>query len=351
MTEAIKPVSIYKPAFSSNNNITSAVKIPESPQDKLELSKKNLNNLNTEEKKSFSEKFGLDIAAFTTGIAGIGAALKMGKINKQLNQKAVLILESVGVKSSPLKSFFKRNIDNLEKIENVLVKDKLTGLFNRRYLDAYLKKAFEKAKKDGTELDVFMFDIDRFKMVNTALGHDGGDAVLKQSSEAVSKVVEKYEKQGLKVIFARYGGEEFTLVVEGAPKAKAKEIAEEIRETVNKNKDLKDHAEKFVEFYKKSADELRLRGEQNLKPEEVHLLHDYDFLHKHVRDNNGFTISAGLCSLKDHAGIIDAPFDSIKMADLALEHAKNAGRNQLAEVDKTGLEEYAAYKLKNDSTQ
>lgn len=343
MPEAISSVKVYKPAFSSNNIIKSTV-IPESPQDKLELSNKNSNK---EDKKSFLGKFGIDIAAFATGIIGIGAALKMGKINKQFNQKAVSILESVGVKTSPVKSYFEKNIANLNQIEDVLIKDKLTGLYNRRYLDEYLKIAFNKAKNDGSDLHVFMFDIDRFKMINTALGHDGGDAILKHSSDAIAKVVDEYKAQGIKMLFARYGGEEFTLVVEGVPKYKAIEAAQKIRASVNQNKDIKTHANNFAEYFKNAGNELRSRGVENLKPEEAHLLSDYDFLYNHVKTNQGFTISAGLCSLKEHSQIVDASHESVKLADLALERAKQSGRNQLSKVGHDELTEYASYKLKD----
>lgn len=345
MLEITSQTNFCRPAFG-NNNIVKTPVIPESPQDKLELGNKKLKK---EEKKSFLGKFGLDIAAFITGVVGIGAAVKTGKINQQLNQKAVSILESVGVKSSSVKSFYGRNIANLEQIENVLTKDALTGFPNRRFLDEYLKNAFNKAKKDGSELHVFMFDIDRFKMVNTALGHDGGDAILKKSSDSISKVVDKYKEHGVNVLFARYGGEEFTLVVDGVPKNKAIEIAQEIRTAVNKCPDLKNQANNFVEFYKKAANALKARGEKNLTSEEKFLLTDYEFLANHVEKNRGFTISAGMCSSKDHDHIINSPNDTLKMADLALESAKNAGRNQLAEVSSDELAEYAAYKLKEAS--
>ncbi len=341
MTETVSPINIYKPVFKSNNVSENPV-MPKSPQDKIELENKNqTKNIN----KSFLNRNVIDIAAFATGIVGIGFTLKMNKANKTINKKAVSILESVGVKNSSIKSYFKRNLANLEQIENVLVKDKLTGLFNRRYLDEYFKKAFTKAKKDGTELHVFMFDIDRFKMVNSALGHDGGDSVLRNSSAAISKIVDEYKSRGTKMLFARYGGEEFTLVMEGVPKDKAIEAAQKIRNSVNQNKDLKKHANNFAGFFNEAANSLRAK--KNLSQEEKFLLNDYDFLHNHVKKNNGFTISCGLCSLKEHNEIIDAPHEAVKLADLALENAKNLGRNRLSEAGSNELAQYTTYKIKD----
>jgi len=344
MPEAINPVKLYRPAFSSTNSSKNAM-IPESPQDMLVLSNKDLDK--KEEKKSFLEKFGIDIAAFTTGIVGIGAAVKMGRINKQLNQKAVSILESVGVKTSPIKSFFKRNIANLEEIESVLVKDKLTGLPNRRYLDEYSKKAFNKAKKDGSELHVFMFDIDKFKNVNTALEHSGGDTVLKRSSDVISKIIEEYKAQGKEILFARYGGEEFTLVVQDLPKEEALKIAEKLRSSVNKDKELKSHAADLSAFFKREIKKLEDKGIKNLSADEIKKLDELKNSGFEIVDkNNGFTISSGMCSLSEHKKIVNIPHDTFMLADLALATAKDT-RNSLCCAEKKEVVKYALHKLDN----
>lgn len=341
MPDAISSVRLSTPVFKSNNNVSIA-DFPESPQDILELGN-TVKNTETE-KKSFLSKYTANIAAFSAGIIGLGAALKMHRANKVLNQKAVSILESVGVKASPIKSYFKRNIENLQNIEDVLIKDKLTGVFNRRYLDEYLKKAFNRAKGNGANLHVFMFDLDRFKMVNTALGHDGGDEVLKCSADAISTIVDKYKKQGVDLLFARYGGEEFTLVVDGVPKKKAIEIAQNIRASVNRCVNLKTHAKKFARFFKNEAELLRNAGEHTLDKEQAYLLKDYEFLHDHVRNNEGFTMSSGMCSLKDFNHIVDKPNETVKLADLALERAKSTGRNQLVMAGKEELPGFIAIK-------
>lgn len=343
--EPVKKLGSPKHILSdANNNITSvSAKIPESPQDTVDFSDKNTTK---KEKKSFLSKFGVDIAAFATGAVGIGAALKTGKFNKQLNEKAVLILESVGVKSSSLQSLSEK----MHQLGEIITKDGLTGLINRLRLDKYLKDAFNNAKNNGAELHVVMFDIDRFKNVNTALGHDGGDAILKYFSESISKVTKKYEDQGVKVKIARYGGEEFTLIVEDAAKDKAKKIAEEIRVSLNQNKALEGHANKFVEYYKNAEAKLmKKRDEKGLAPSEEALLEDYKYLHAHVEKNGGFTVSAGISSLSEHKGIIDKSYDLLKIADLALEEAKNTGRNRQGDVNNHVLEEYAVFKLDNAS--
>ncbi|HBG49518.1 MAG TPA: hypothetical protein DDW90_08470 [Cyanobacteria bacterium UBA9971] len=312
MPEAISSVKVYKPAFSSNNIIKSAM-IPESPQDKLEIANKNLNK---EEKKSFLGRFGIDIAAFTTGIVGIGTALKMHKVNKYLNQ--------------------------------IAFKDSLTGLFNRRYLDKYLQDAVIKAEKNGTELHFFMIDIDKFKNVNTALDHDGGDTVLKRSTAVISQVVDKYNTQDKELLFARYGGEEFTLIVKGTSKDEAMRIVEESRSVVNKDKELKAHAENLATYFSREIKKLeKLKDERPLLAEEAKKLKELkNSGYEIVEKNDGLTISAGMCSFKDHDKIIKIPHDALILADLSLGRAKNT-RNSLCIAETEEVVKYAKFKLEN----
>lgn len=316
MSEAVNLYSINNSKLLGRANAPLTFNVPKysvEVTDKLELSNKNQGK--NKEEKSSTGRLAADIAAFATGVIGIGVAVKVGKANKALKE--------------------------------ALMRDKLTGLFNRRYLDEYLKKAFDRAKEAGSELHVVMFDIDRFKMVNTALGHNGGDRVLKVSSAAVRDVVEKHRKQGSKVMFARYGGEEFTLVAEGISKEKALQISNEIRSAVNQNEGLKSSATDFAKFFKNAERDLKAKNPETLSTEDKHLIDDYKFLHEHVDSNKGFTMSGGLCSLRDFDEIVHRPNEAVKLADLALERAKNKGRNRLLEPENGNIVDYAAYKLKD----
>jgi two-component system, cell cycle response regulator len=108
------------------------------------------------------------------------------------------------------------------------VLDPLTGLHNRRHLDARLKSEFAFANRHQTPLSVLLIDIDHFKKINDTYGHAGGDAALRVLAERLQRVVRTED------IVARYGGEEFAVVARGIEAAGAMLLAERIRETVAK---------------------------------------------------------------------------------------------------------------------
>ncbi|MEM8788761.1 MAG: EAL domain-containing protein [Pseudomonadota bacterium] len=84
--------------------------------------------------------------------------------------------------------------------------DALTDLANRRYLDAELKRRIKRAEKRGEELAVLHFDLDRFKQINDAHGHDAGDHVLRH----VADVLRRETRRG--DFPARVGGDEFVVL-------------------------------------------------------------------------------------------------------------------------------------------
>ena len=104
------------------------------------------------------------------------------------------------------------------------VLDPLTGLHNRRHLDARLKSEFAFANRHGTPLSLLLIDIDHFKKVNDTYGHLGGDAALKALSDRLQRTVR------IEDIVARYGGEEFAVVARGIDAAGAMLFAERIRD-------------------------------------------------------------------------------------------------------------------------
>ena len=86
------------------------------------------------------------------------------------------------------------------------IRDPLTGLFNRRYMQEMLALEIARAARSGTRLSVAMCDVDHFKRFNDDFGHDAGDTVL----QAVSSEMRKRFRDG--DVVCRYGGEEFTIV-------------------------------------------------------------------------------------------------------------------------------------------
>ena len=105
-------------------------------------------------------------------------------------------------------------------------RDALTGLFNRRYLDASLEREVVLAIRGGHCLSVVMGDIDHFKTVNDRHGHLAGDTVLSAFAAQMTKLCRITD------LACRYGGEEFVLVMPGMAAAKAGERAELLRAAI-----------------------------------------------------------------------------------------------------------------------
>ncbi len=93
------------------------------------------------------------------------------------------------------------------RLQTLATRDPLTGLHNRRYLDARISEEFERAKRYRHPLAVVMLDIDHFKSVNDTYGHGIGDDVLTKISAYLKGVIRDSD------ILARVGGEEFCLVL------------------------------------------------------------------------------------------------------------------------------------------
>lgn len=116
----------------------------------------------------------------------------------------------------------------VNRLYQAAVKDPLTFLYNRRYLDERLSGEFAFALRHGTPLSVLMVDIDHFKSVNDTHGHQAGDEVLKSVAQVVQKTVRVED------VAARYGGEEFIVVARGADPLSAQSLAERLRRMVQK---------------------------------------------------------------------------------------------------------------------
>jgi diguanylate cyclase (GGDEF)-like protein/PAS domain S-box-containing protein len=122
--------------------------------------------------------------------------------------------------------YFGRALVTLSQRENLLiesVRDPLSGLFNRRYLEESLEREMNRAARSGRPLSIIMLDVDHFKVFNDTHGHAAGDAMI----SALSKMLQARTRQG--DIACRYGGEEFLLILPEAPLAVAWQRAEQLR--------------------------------------------------------------------------------------------------------------------------
>jgi diguanylate cyclase len=90
-------------------------------------------------------------------------------------------------------------------------RDPLTGLYNRRYMDATLARELARCEREGQPLSLMMIDIDHFKQVNDSHGHPAGDEVLKSLATLLQKQARTADA------VCRYGGEEFLLLLPNMP--------------------------------------------------------------------------------------------------------------------------------------
>jgi diguanylate cyclase (GGDEF)-like protein len=103
------------------------------------------------------------------------------------------------------------------------VRDPLTGVYNRRYLQERLWSEAAYCRRHNTPLSVIMLDIDHFKRINDQHGHSVGDDALRGLASTLSELTRRED------VLARYGGEEFALIVRGIDRAETLTLAERIR--------------------------------------------------------------------------------------------------------------------------
>jgi len=165
----------------------------------------------------------------------------------------------------------------IAKMAEMSMKDELTGLYNRRYMNECLDREFSRAFRYGSDLSCLILDIDFFKQVNDTYGHDCGDFVLK----ILSNLLVEHTRDSDYTF--RYGGEEFMILLPQTDMDGAAQAAEKIREICESTKyEFNDHT--------------------------VHV-----------------TVSIGISSV--HNCLPEQPKDLIAFADKALYRAKAEGRN------------------------
>lgn len=111
-----------------------------------------------------------------------------------------------------------------ERLAHLAQYDELTGLANRRYFDARLRRAFRSAQREQQPLAVVMIDVDQFKQYNDLYGHVEGDYCLQRVADALRLAARRPED-----FVARYGGEEMAMVLPQTDAAGAELVAEAAR--------------------------------------------------------------------------------------------------------------------------
>lgn len=113
------------------------------------------------------------------------------------------------------------------KLREQAIRDPLTNLFNRRYLEETLERELARAGREGYSVCVMMIDLDHFKRVNDTYGHEAGDEVLKALAMTLSEECRRGD------FACRFGGEEFVVVMPNINLRTAYERAESVRQSLN----------------------------------------------------------------------------------------------------------------------
>jgi diguanylate cyclase (GGDEF)-like protein len=166
-----------------------------------------------------------------------------------------------------------------ETLRQQAIRDPLTNLFNRRYMEESLDRELSRAARHGSSLGVIMLDIDHFKPVNDTFGHAAGDTLLR----AIGALLLTHTRA--EDIACRYGGEEFTVILPDSSLEDTWRRAEQLRVAIRR---------------------LRVRyGGEPL---------------------DAVTVSAGVASYPEHGAVPEA---LLRAADLALYQAKAEGRDRV----------------------
>jgi len=167
-------------------------------------------------------------------------------------------------------------------LNELSVRDALTGLYNRRHFDAALDTELRRAARNLKPISLLMIDVDCFKALNDGYGHQRGDDCLRQ----VARVLAEHPRRGYDVV-ARYGGEEFVLLLPDADSCASRAAAESIRQAVQALK---------IENHGSMVDDV-------------------------------VTVSIGVCC--DNPHVYEESGRFVRDADAALYAAKRLGRNRV----------------------
>ena len=184
------------------------------------------------------------------------------------------------------------NLSLRETLRDLSIRDPLTSLFNRRYLEETLVRELVMAERMKRTVGIIMIDIDHFKNFNDMHGHDAGDTLLREFGSFLLHNIREYD------IACRYGGEEFICILPETTLEKALERAEKIR-----------------------INALSFKVEHLGRPLER------------------VTISAGVAIYPEH-GTTEATI--VKAADEALYRAKGEGRNRVVAAVVAGIKDTKA---------
>ena len=149
--------------------------------------------------------------------------------NRQENPQEVAINEAkqrLATTAAKQVALSLANLNLRNTLQQQAIRDPLTGLFNRRYMEETLRREILRVQRKGAPLGIIMLDLDLFKHFNDSFGHEAGDILLKAVGSLLQTTIRRED------IACRYGGEEFILILPEATMETTRERAELIRQGV-----------------------------------------------------------------------------------------------------------------------
>jgi diguanylate cyclase (GGDEF)-like protein len=132
-----------------------------------------------------------------------------------------------GICTYNLEHALRTNFLETRLLNELAERDGLTGLYNRRIFDDYVRRVWRQSHREDVGLQIIFIDIDYFKIYNDLYGHQAGDDCLKRVANSIARCAKRPFD-----FSARYGGEEFVLVLYGPPEDYARGLPEQIRRDV-----------------------------------------------------------------------------------------------------------------------
>jgi diguanylate cyclase (GGDEF)-like protein len=140
----------------------------------------------------------------------------------------LLIIATIGIVSyRDIERSYRRNFLESALMAELVARDELSGLMNRRAFDEHMLRLWHHAQRDRRSLAVLMIDIDHFKAYNDARGHQAGDGALR----GVAQLLKGIARRPLDLA-ARYGGDEFVAVLYDLSREHIADFAEQVRRAV-----------------------------------------------------------------------------------------------------------------------
>ena len=220
-----------------------------------------------------------------------GVLSRLEVIQNAFKKKRSIDLKRMGElkqKMGELKSNFsslKKEVDSARQradhLEQELLLDPLTGIYNRRAYDKHLKEELQRYQRYNQQFSMLLFDVDHFKRINDTYGHAIGDRCLKEIINRIKTILRESD------FLARVGGEEFVVILPGTFEKPAVEVAEKVRRAVEKT----------------------------------------EFIHNN--ETLPITISVGVTAVRSSDHSSGKLFQRV---DKAMYEAKNTGRNRVAQL-------------------